>query len=118
MFHSGKRSYDSRKRIVAEMEEKFREFEERHTIIAIHMKISPCIGRNKEYYHISSVGEEFLHPKVNARVVPFVEPITSCESPRYEVRTGSFSQTLIVTTRSKGSIKYILSSGSSATTHT
>ena len=59
-----------------------------------------------------------MHPKVNARVVPFVEPITPCESPRYEVRTGSFSQTIIVTTIIKGSIKYSLSSGSSATTHT
>ena len=59
-----------------------------------------------------------MHPKGNAQVVLFVEPITPCESPRYEVRTRSFSQTLIVTTRSKGSIKYILSSGSSATTHT
>ena len=65
VFHSGKRSYDSRKRNVAEME-KFREFEERQTIISIHMKILPCIGINKEYYHISSVGEEFLHPKGNA----------------------------------------------------
>ena len=47
MFHSGKRLHDSRKRIVVEMEEKFREFEEGQTIIAIHMKILPCIGINK-----------------------------------------------------------------------
>ena len=47
LFHSEKLLHHSRKRIVAHMEEKCREFEERDTSITLHMKILLCIGINK-----------------------------------------------------------------------
>ena len=49
MLHSGNIFYHSRKRIMADMEDKCRWFEERENSMSFQIKGLPCIEIDKEY---------------------------------------------------------------------
>jgi hypothetical protein len=105
---SGKRFRYSRKRTVAEREEKHSEVEERDTSVILQIEGTLHIEEKEKYRQLSLVENDTLHPTQDR---PCVEPTTLCASPRIEVRSEILL--LVVSEGNKDSSKGSHSSGSS-----
>jgi hypothetical protein len=111
-LRSGKIFWYSRKRNVAEREEKHNEVEERDTSVILQIIGIPFIEEKEKYRQLSSIEEDPLHP-TQARLC--IEPTTLCASPRTEVRSEIPS--LVVSEGSKDISKGSYSSGNNMPSH-
>jgi hypothetical protein len=87
VLHSGKIFWYSRKRIVADREEKHSEVEERDTDVVLQIKeYHAHRGKGKKDHQLSPTEGDPLHPISPTQARLCVEPMTPCASLRSEVR--------------------------------
>jgi hypothetical protein len=103
LLHSGKRFRPNKKMTVAKRQGQHNESEERET--GVILQIEGIMGTEEKIYHLILV-EEYL-----TQIRLCVKPMTSCVSPRTEVRSKALS--IIVSEGSKDSSKTSQSSESS-----